>query len=330
MPGIFINYRREDSGGYAPQIYRALRAHFGKQLVFMDIDTIRAGEDYRQAIRQAIAQSDVFLAVIGRSWLRSTDDQGNRRLEQPRDLVRAEIAQALQANIHIVPVLVGHAAMPPANSLPDDLKPLAFRNAHDLPDQFFQQSLRELVRAIAPHVHAKTPVPRRAILYGVGGTAAVMLAAAFADGVFKPHVPVPEGARTNNLTPEDRKNIEMEVLIDEAGKQPAVVVREPARVSELPPEVAGPWRIDRLNLSSQVTGPRKEPKAVWTSRASVGDEWTLIGFAPDQTLFLFDSERNAVFAIKDGAERWASSAGEPLGIAPGGRIVLQEQLSTST
>ncbi len=325
MPGIFINYRREDSGGYAPQIYRALRAHFGKNLVFMDIDTIRAGEDYRDAIRQAVAQSDVFLAVIGRSWLHAIDDQGNRRIEQPRDLVRAEIAQALEAKLHVVPVLVGHAPMPSASTLPDDLKPLAYRNAHDLPEQFFQQSLRELIRAIAPHVHARTPIPRRVVLYGIGGTAAVLLSAIVADGIFKPRVPVPDGAKTNNLTPEDLKNIQMEVLIDEAGKQPAVVVRKPGQVTALPPDVAGPWKVDRINFDSQVTGPQKMPNVVWTSRVSLGDAWKLIGFAPDQTLFLFDDERNAVFAINDGMERWASSAGHLLGITPGGRIVLEEQ-----
>src|SRR5882762_1512026 len=121
LPGIFINYRREDSGGYAQQLYRAIRSHFGAKLVFMDIDTIHSGEDFRAAIHQAIAQSDVFLAVIGRSWLHCTDDKGVPRLTYPADLVRREIAQALEAKIHVIPVLVGHAPMPRADLLPDDL-----------------------------------------------------------------------------------------------------------------------------------------------------------------------------------------------------------------
>ena len=325
MPGIFINYRREDSGGYAQQIYRAMRTHFGAKLVFMDIDTIRSGEDYRAIIRDAIAQSDVFLAVIGRSWLTVTDANGNRRLQSPADLVRHEVSQALQAKIPVVPVLVGHAQMPRADALPDDLKPLSTRNAHDIPDKFFDQSVRQLIQTIRPYVRGRREISRRAILYGAGGTAAVLLAAAVADGLFKHREPLPEGARSNNLSAEDQKNIQMEVLIDEAGKQPAVVVRKPGNVSALPPEVAGPWKIDRIDLNSQVTGPQEEPKVVWTSRASVGDAWKPVGFAPDQTLFLYDSERSAVFAIKDGTERWASSAGQVLGITPGGLIVLQEQ-----
>ncbi len=327
MPGIFINYRREDSGGYAQQIYRALRAHFGTKLVFMDIDTIRSGEDYHAIIRDAIAQCDVFLAIIGRSWLTVTDAQGNRRLQSSADLVRHEVSQALAGKMLVIPVLVGHAPMPRADSLPDDLKPLAARNAHDISDKFFDQSVRQLIQTIRPYVRGKQPISRRAILYGAGGTAAVMLAAAIADGVFKSRVPVPEGARTGNLTPEDQKNAQMEVLIDDAAKQAAVVVRRPGKVSALPPEVAGSWKVDRIDFDSQVTGPQQMPKVVWTSRASVGDAWKLIGFAPDQTLFLYDSERNAVFAIKDGAERWASSAGQVFGITPGGRIVLEEQQS---
>ena len=325
MPGIFINYRREDSGGYAQQIYRALRAHFGAKLVFMDIDTIRSGEDYRAIIRDAIAQSDVFLAIIGRSWLTVTDAQGNRRLQLPADLVRHEVSQALAAKILVIPVLVGHAPMPRADSLPDDLKPLVARNAHDIPDKFFDQSVRQLIQTIRPYVRGKQPISRRAILYGVGGTAAVMLAAAIADSAFKSRVPIPEGARTNNLTPEDLKNVQMEVLIDDAGKQPAVVVRKPGKVSALPSEVAGPWKIDRINFDSQVTGPQQLPKVVWTSRASVRDAWKLIGFAPDQTLFLYDREMSAISAIKDGTERWASSAGQVFGITPDGLIVLEEQ-----
>ena len=325
MPGIFINYRREDSGGYAQQIYKALRSHFGAKLVFMDIDTIRSGEDYRAIIRDAIAQSDVFLAVIGRSWLTVTDAQGNRRLQSPADLVRHEVSQALQTKMLVIPVLVGHAQMPHADSLPDDLKPLSARNAHEIPDKFFDQSVRQLIQTIQPYVRGHREISRRAILYGVGGTAAVLLTAAIADGVFKHREPVPEEARTGNVSAEDVKYGEMQALAEESHKQPPVVVRKPGSIVALPAEVTGPWKIDRTNFSNVVTGPQREPKVVWISNVSVGDAWKPVGFAPDQTLFLYDSERHAILGIKDGAEQWASSAGDVRGITPGGLIVLQEE-----
>ena len=325
MPGIFINYRREDSGGYAQQIYRPMRAYFGAKLVFMDTDTIRSGEDYRAIIREAIAQSDVFLAVIGRAWLRATDDQGNSRLSYPADLVRREIAQALEAGIHVVPVLVGRASMPRADALPDDLKPLAAHNAHEIPDHFFDQSVRQLIQTIRPQVRGKREISRRAILYGTGGTAAVLLAAAIADGAFKRKVPLPEQARTVTATAEDLKYAELEKSIKEIRNRPSVVTRKPGNIDRLPGEVAGPWKIDRTDFSAQVTGPQQEPKVVWISRVSVGDEWKPIGFAPDQTLFLHDDESRTLFAIKDGTEQWAFNTGNIIGVTPGGLIVLQQE-----
>ena len=46
MPRIFISYRREDSSGHAGRLYDLFARHFGKDQVFMDIDTIRPGVDF--------------------------------------------------------------------------------------------------------------------------------------------------------------------------------------------------------------------------------------------------------------------------------------------
>lgn len=37
-----------------------------------------------------------MLVMIGRNWMRITDTQGNRRLDDPADHIRAEIAAALK------------------------------------------------------------------------------------------------------------------------------------------------------------------------------------------------------------------------------------------
>ncbi|HEX4320998.1 MAG TPA: PQQ-binding-like beta-propeller repeat protein [Acidobacteriaceae bacterium] len=327
MPGIFINYRREDSGGYAQQIYKALRSHFGAKLVFMDIDTIRSGEDYRAIIHESIAQSDVFLAIIGRTWLRCTDDKGIARLSYPTDLVRREIAQALEANIHVVPVLVGHAQMPRAADLPDDLKALSVRNAHEIPDHFFDPSVRQLIQTIRPHVRGKKEISRRAVIYGLGGTATVVLAAAIADGVFKHRVPLPEQSRTTTLSAADlkidEKFDEIEAMLQQAAKQPSVVIRKPGYADSLPPDVPGPWKIDRIDFSSQVTGPHREPKVVWSSRVSIGNVWQIAGFAPDRTVFLYDEIQKVLCALRDGVEQWAYTAEQLRAFTPGGLVVLQ-------
>ena len=52
---IFISYRRSDSEGYAGRIYDRLVEHFGADRVFMDVTDIGVGEDFADAIGQAIS-----------------------------------------------------------------------------------------------------------------------------------------------------------------------------------------------------------------------------------------------------------------------------------
>jgi hypothetical protein len=56
-----------------------------------------------------VAACGVMLAIIGPNWLNSKDESGQRRLDNPADYVRVEIAAALRRNIRVVPVLVDGA-----------------------------------------------------------------------------------------------------------------------------------------------------------------------------------------------------------------------------
>ena len=92
MARIFLSYRRDDSGEYAGRLYDRLRQHFGPNNLFMDVDTIALGLDFVEAIENAMGSCDALLAVIGRQWLDSTDNTGQRRVDNPEDFVRLEIA----------------------------------------------------------------------------------------------------------------------------------------------------------------------------------------------------------------------------------------------
>lgn len=46
MGGIFIRYRREDSGPYAGRLRDVLSHHFGADQVFRDIDSVNPGERF--------------------------------------------------------------------------------------------------------------------------------------------------------------------------------------------------------------------------------------------------------------------------------------------
>jgi hypothetical protein len=92
---IFISYRREESRWSARSLYDRLCARFDRKQIFIDIDAIAPGEDFVKAIEKTVGECDVLVSVIGMHWLASKDDQGSRRLDNPEDFVRTEIATAL-------------------------------------------------------------------------------------------------------------------------------------------------------------------------------------------------------------------------------------------
>jgi hypothetical protein len=158
MARIFISYRREDSGASAGRLHERLRGHFGPDNVFMDIDTIEPGLDFTEVIERTVASCDVLIALIGRQWLTSTDTAGQRRLDDSEDFVRREITTALRRNIRVIPALVQDTSMPRAADLPDDLQPLARRNAVDLSDRYFQRDVDQLIMVL-DRVLGMTPPP---------------------------------------------------------------------------------------------------------------------------------------------------------------------------
>jgi hypothetical protein len=146
---IFISYRRDDSAGYAGRLFDYLSAHFGAQNVFMDIDTIEPGEDFRKVVSKAVGSCDVVLVMIGKQWLGMADTQGRRRLDDPRDFVRMEIGAALiNQRVRVIPVLVRGAGMPGEHELPEGLKELTWRNAIELSDSRFQHDAKKLISVI--------------------------------------------------------------------------------------------------------------------------------------------------------------------------------------
>lgn len=148
MGSIFISYRRDDSAGYAGRLASDLERVFGDALVFQDVEDIKPGADFVEVIDRAVEGSSVLLAVIGRQWLGATDPAGHRRLDDRGDFVRAEIGAALRRGIVVIPVLVEGAAMPRAEQLPDDLAPLAHRQAIELSDTRWEYDVSQLAETI--------------------------------------------------------------------------------------------------------------------------------------------------------------------------------------
>jgi len=148
MSRIFINYRRQDSEGYVGRLYDHLVQHFGRDEIFMDVDSIAPGKDFVQALDEAVAGCDVFISIIGPIWMTAADDTGQRRLDQWNDFVRMEIASALKQDKTVIPVLVGQAKMPAPKDVPEDIAALCRRNAIELSHHRFGYDVDRLITAI--------------------------------------------------------------------------------------------------------------------------------------------------------------------------------------
>ena len=146
MSRVFISYRRVDSAQWANKVYRHLSMRFGEDLVFQDVDDIEGGDDFLKTIRQELESSQVFLVIIGPHWL--IDAQGRRRLDDTQDVLRMEVKEALSSEGTVIPLLVGGAGMPSPEDLPDELKPLAQRQAIHLRDDEWKPDVEALIERL--------------------------------------------------------------------------------------------------------------------------------------------------------------------------------------
>ena len=158
MAGTFISYRREDAAGYAGRLRESLERRLGAARVFRDVDTLRPGQDFVQAIESRLSDCAVMLAVIGREWTSARDLAGSRRLDDPHDFVRLEIGAALaRPTVLVVPVLVEGATMPAPGDLPDNLRPLARRHAVSVRDETWDADVERLVNVIESAISMRDP-----------------------------------------------------------------------------------------------------------------------------------------------------------------------------
>ncbi|MEM6254911.1 MAG: SUMF1/EgtB/PvdO family nonheme iron enzyme [Cyanobacteria bacterium P01_D01_bin.156] len=149
MSKIFISYRREDSKNECGRIYDRLLPVFGKKRIFKDVDSIRHGDVFPKAIKDAISESTVLLALIGKEWLNAEDADGNRRLDNPKDWVRKELEFAIKdkRDITIIPLLLDSAvSIPKAAELPKSLQGLSVINGIWIrPDPDFNNDMEKLI-----------------------------------------------------------------------------------------------------------------------------------------------------------------------------------------
>jgi len=173
MPKILVSYRRDDSRADAGRLCDHLTEHFGRDQVFFDIDSIAPGDDFVSRLEKTVSTCDVLIAVIGPRWLLISDQAGARRLDDPQDFVRLEIASALRREIPVFPVLVDNARIPRSEDLPDDLQALTRHQAVHLPQAGYRLHVNVLIQAIEERQKTEAELRKAQVEAGWGDASAV-------------------------------------------------------------------------------------------------------------------------------------------------------------
>jgi hypothetical protein len=216
VPRLFISYRTSDGRDKATALARDLGARFGDEQVFLDKDDLRAGVLWREEIARTIAGRPVLLLLLTPQLLAATDQAGELRIAHPDDPVRREVAAALAAGAHLVPLLCdGVPAPPAAAALPapfDRLgdftwRPLrAYDWQHDVERLIADLIALGVVPADTPATsHASRPAPAAGVARRswLAGALAVVVLAALAVGWYAlspPSSPPTPGSSAAGLT----------------------------------------------------------------------------------------------------------------------------------
>jgi hypothetical protein len=155
MSDICISYRRADSQAITGRIFDRLTGYYGKNAVFIDIDNIPAGTDFRQHLARTLRRATVLLAIVGPKWL-GAGKGGPDRIHDESDPVRVELETALRNGLTIIPVLIGNRKMPTATQVPASLKEFVFINAVTVdPGVDFDHHMQRLISHIDAILTAK-------------------------------------------------------------------------------------------------------------------------------------------------------------------------------
>jgi len=179
---IFINYRRSVNLKDAQLLEKVLHRHFAKSRVFLDVSGIDGGDHWLHTLERQVDDSVAMVSLLGKGWADVRDDQGNRRLDNPNDFVRFEIARAFARKLPVLPVRIDGASMPQLAELPTNLAPLTFPQAMLLRAESFDDDADKIARRLKELVAAARP--RGVSMWRAGALAAAALAVGVAAGPY--------------------------------------------------------------------------------------------------------------------------------------------------
>jgi hypothetical protein len=125
---VFISYRTSDGADKATALSRDLDALFGQEQIFLDKEDLPAGSRWRDEIVRTLQGSPILLVLVTPNYLGARDSAGERCIDRADDPVRDELAAAIAASAHVIPLMCdGVAQTPTAAELPPPFDQLAER-----------------------------------------------------------------------------------------------------------------------------------------------------------------------------------------------------------
>ena len=143
---IFLSYRRSDTGDLVGRISDTISKYIPRANIFMDVETLAGGVDFKQQIEQSVTSADIVLVLIGSGWA-GNDNNHNRMLDED-DFVRLEVAQSLKATARVYPILINDAQMPAASELPEEMQSICSLNALEVRHSRYADDMKHCLKDI--------------------------------------------------------------------------------------------------------------------------------------------------------------------------------------
>ena len=103
-------------------IQSKLKDEFGADSVFLDIEDIGGGEEWKQKLIHVLEDDPIVVTLVTTKW--NSRRQGKPKLMHKEDHVRFELETAISRGLPVVPVLYEKANIPNTERLPKSLHPL--------------------------------------------------------------------------------------------------------------------------------------------------------------------------------------------------------------
>ncbi len=144
---VFISYRRKDpvASNFVFRFFEKLETHYGEGNVFLDIDRLPLGVDFRQVLVSVIGEVQIVFVLIGPTWT----ERLKELRKSPKDYVKMEVEMAMaKPGMRVVPILLTGAQMPREQDLPPSLKNFPHLQGTSIDQHYFHEEMSRIFKSL--------------------------------------------------------------------------------------------------------------------------------------------------------------------------------------